>query len=164
MKNHELYSKTVDILVQAYFNDTLEHGNYCGCAVGNIIAANFGIELVKSSGKKSEVHPKMIPDFSYTANRGHLENPFHNGIWYYFKDKNKTPNGVVEQQVVMTGYSWEELLRIERAFENAWGYTTDDERMFCGLMAVIECLDLIHENNDTAITLTSKQKFQKQNA
>ncbi len=161
MKQELLYNKTVDILVQAYFNDTLEHGNYCGCAVGNIIAANCGIDLVKSGGAFSEVHPKKIPDFSYNKDSRHLENPLHNGIWYDFKDKNKALNDVVSKQVQMTGYSWEELLLIERAFEGVWNYTTDDERMFSGLMAVIECLDKIHENNDTAITQTSKLKFTK---
>lgn len=42
MKRPELYQKTVDILVKAYFDDTLQHGNCYACAVGNIIAGNCG--------------------------------------------------------------------------------------------------------------------------
>ena len=43
MRNKKLFDETVAILVKAYMNETLEHGEPCACAVGNLIAAR-GIE------------------------------------------------------------------------------------------------------------------------
>lgn len=40
MKNKELYQKSVDILLDAYNNRELAHGEPCGCAVGNLVRAN----------------------------------------------------------------------------------------------------------------------------
>ena len=34
------FSNSVDILVKAYFNDTLRHGNCLACAVGNLMQAS----------------------------------------------------------------------------------------------------------------------------
>lgn len=142
MKKPELYHKTVDILVQAYFNDTLEHGDYCGCAVGNLIAAHNGIEIIRT-----------VNDIHWGA-----QSPLGMG-WYAFKDEpNKMPIDV-RKAIKKTGYSFKEIYIIERAFENAEGGESDDEWMFNGLMAVIEVLDQIHENTDTEVTKVTKQKF-----
>jgi hypothetical protein len=42
MIKEPLYHKTIGILVDAYFDDTLQHGNCSACAVGNLVAAAKG--------------------------------------------------------------------------------------------------------------------------
>lgn len=145
MQNETLYNKTVDILVQAYFNDTLIHQNACGCAVGNIIAANMG----------------------YSYRKKHLgiwwadgRNPF----WPYVTCMGMfTPaayTGKSKIEIDSTGYSPMEIHLIESAFESVKIGAKD--RMFKALMAVIDVLDEIHGNTDAAATSATKQKFQRQ--
>lgn len=154
MKNKELYQKTVDILVQAYFNDTLEHSNCSACAVGNIIAANNGIEFERVIDTplkvywKGENHPSWDIVFS-TA----------------FGKQERTPEyyaGNAKDQIDSTGYAWQELAKVEYAFECAKRGRSNDEHMFNGLMAVIDVLDEIHENKDTEATTKTKARFKKE--
>ena len=139
MKNPELYNKTVDILVQAYLKDTLEHQDPCACAVGNIIASN-----------NSTKEP-----FSWVENR----NPDGEGSWYtqiVVFESNKLSPGVA-LQVANTGYSPKELRLIEHAFESA---SREGDWMFNGLMDVVAVLDKIHENTNEVITRQTKRKFE----
>src|SRR5687768_1919011 len=46
MKNPELYNRTVDILVDAYFKDALVSDDCTACACGNIISANLNYKRV----------------------------------------------------------------------------------------------------------------------
>ncbi len=163
MLKPELYNKTVDILVQAYFNDTLEHGNCYACAVGNMIAANCGYEFV---------------DFKRPLTGGNI----HTGIGHLFWDKNNNfednPVGSlthigsqrlfgkqISQQfhdhVNSTGYTFDELCQIEDAFEEG-NWENSKDLMFEGLLNVVSALDIIHQNNDTQVTQYSKSKFIKQ--
>lgn len=153
MKNEQLYNKTVDILVQAYFGDTLVHGNQCGCAVGNIVAANCGFKI---HGKGEDMYWKSTGTI------------WQDAAWYAFikKYKPEDPNSPYDpnkaaHQIKCTGYTFDELYQIEKAFEQAsWGKSNDDW-MFNGLMAVIDALDKIHENKDELITESSKKKFNR---
>lgn len=143
MKNEALYNKTVDILVQAYFNDTLQLGNPCGCAVGNLVAA-------ANCYKYKELEMGIIE--------------YGHGIWpswYNLINENYTQGDdrEGERQISSTGYTLDEIFWIERSFEFSGRF--DGDTMFNGLMAVIEVLDIIHENTDTAITIKSKSLFQK---
>jgi hypothetical protein len=48
MNRPEVYHKSVQILYDAYFNDTLDVMVNCyACAVGNLIAGNLGMEIEK---------------------------------------------------------------------------------------------------------------------
>lgn len=136
MKNKELYNKTVDILVQAYFNDTLRHGDCKACAVGNLIQANGGFNNFFTTWTEVFI----------TVYGEQAVNPTE----YY---------GEAKREIDSTGYAWPDLAKIEKAFESANGI--NDEKMFNGLMAVIEVLDQIHENTDQEVTKVSKQKFVK---
>jgi hypothetical protein len=139
MKNEALYNKTVDILVQAYFEDSLSHMLCQACAVGNIIA--YHTNQRDKSGKL------FCKDYSWSGLvRGH---------WIM-----DTPNEekIADIQVKSTGYTAQQLLQIETAFEKCNGV---GDRMFNGLMAVIEVLDQIHENTDTQITTSAKERFKK---
>ena len=150
MKRPELYHKTVDILVDAYFADTLEHGNCYACAVGNIIAANCNIQY----------------DPYYMA-RGKLIWKSGRSFWddvFYTSQSTQSfrideYEGNAKYQIDSTGYTVYELAKIEYAFETADKGKSEDEWMFNGLMAVVDVLDEIHENTDEEITLKVKSEF-----
>lgn len=142
MLRPELYQKTVDILVQAYFNDTLRHGSCSACAVGNIIAANNNIETEIDAGGL------------YWENSNNWYCELILGYYEYSVSQK------VVNQIKNTGYSIPEIISIEDAFEAA-EYYDDTDRMFNGLMNVIEVLDQIHENKDAEVTKVSKAKFVK---
>lgn len=55
-----------------------------------------------------------------------------------------------ERQEKSTGYTSEELYRIERAFIKECDQQSPDEDNFNGLCSVIECLKEIHEIDDTS--------------
>lgn len=136
MLKPELYQKTVDILVKAYFEDTLEHGNCSACAVGNIV--NY---------EKSKMSWSWANVFC-TSSRIQIVEP-------------NNYEGAAKDEIDSTGYTWRELAKIEYAFETAPKGNSGDEWMFNGLMAVIDVLDQIHENTDNQVTATTKQRFQK---
>lgn len=145
MKNYELYKKTCDILFAAYFNDTLEHKNCYACAVGNIVAANNGFHFIKKTkGTDAEI---------YTGG----------GVMYWDKENYFQTNVVREINmftsdneisdksnflISTTGYSFVELKLIERAFERTNEGNSKDEKMYNGLVAVLDCLKEIHEIKD----------------
>lgn len=130
------FENTVNILVQAYLNDTLEHGNCAACAVGNIVAASCNYEYLRRTDSCLKwMWSKYTPD------------------WYC------DFVGVQEsEQTRATGYSVEELNRIEMAFESV-PYGTDD-MMFQGLMRVIEALARIH-GVDLSVKENAKLLFVK---
>lgn len=169
MIKEELYNNTVDILVQAYFNDTLEHGNCYACAVGNIIAANAGFAFVNSSTVfPSETLFDEMPYTGFGELYWHKEYRWSDNLVKELRRSNIGLNAAVlnevqEKHLQLTGYSFEELSQIELAFERVADgiFTTDEEDMFNGLMSVIDALDIIHENTDTTITTSSKNKFAK---
>lgn len=157
MIKEELYNKTVDILVNAYFNDTLAHGNCFACAVGNIVAGNMG--------KKFEFHAggfylirrcdQRLVWEGFKPNDAKRTITAYCGILF-----NKCPTHV-EDQLKSTGYSYKELSQIELAFEEADWKESDDQRMFDGLMNVVNCLDIIHQNTNIEATTATKKRFEK---
>lgn len=154
MKKPELYQKTVDILVQAYFNDTLEHGNCAACAVGNIIAANNEIDF-----KRGDSTPCLFWDNKRLPVWG----------WIFQTDRDKkrqrfSPEsyiGEMKAEIDSSGYDLYDLRKIEYAFEMAEKGNSEEDYMFNGLMAVIEVLDTIHKNKDSETTINSKKRFEK---
>lgn len=132
------FNHTVNILVQAYLNGTLEHGNCKACAVGNIIRGN-GYDIVKDAKRKNETQwlLKIMTDI-----RGHINRP--------------TAPRVAARQIASTGYSIYELHLIEYSFENCGFGKNEDEYMFNGLMSVVDTLADIHN-----IDLTAKEEAKK---
>ena len=132
MKNEKLYQKTVDILVQAYFNDTLEHTKCHACVVGNLCGGKsaWSEVFMTAWGEQTLVKSRYV--------------------------------GEAKKQIDGTGYSLKQLMKIEFAFETADEGDSQDEWMFNGLMAVIDVLDKIHENKNEQLTIQSKNKFIKQ--
>jgi hypothetical protein len=153
MKNAELYHKTVNILVEAYFNDTLAHSDCSACAVGNIVAYNKGLKLKRI--KFLDRSHVIVVNADYGANTKWFEIvDFGGGI-----DEKALKDKETLEQISCTGYSPKEIVEIEHAFENCDKGNSEDEFMFNGLCAVIDALDVIHDNKDTTLTATNKAKF-----
>lgn len=145
--NKPTFEKTVDILVKAYLNDTLSHAACTRCAVGNIVEASIG-------------------NFSASM-------PFDNGEggWGWSnvfcteestKKQRIFPENYIDEaklQIDSTGYTWQELAKVENAFELVNGKTRD-QRMFAGLMAVVDVLAEIH-NVDLTVREEAKSLFVK---
>lgn len=160
MINESLYNKTVDILVQAYFDNTLEHQNCFACAIGNLICSANGFSFQKKGEYICMNHCvtlgwKEIDEWYNNSSTGFQK------IWAKFYRNPKEIHGEIKESVEKTGYCFDELLEIEKAFESVQNVNSDDEYMFNGLMAVIEVLDEIHQNKDEKITKETKQKFNK---
>lgn len=173
MKKPELYQMTVDILVAAYFNDTLIHGSCSACAVGNLAAAAKGYE-VRDLGYEVE---QSIPGLRPLAwiKDGNRVNPIWQNLFvtpYVEKLFGKIPrrgkqivrDKFLNHERIMgeiegTGYSWQQLAMIEKAFESTSLWLKPEKRMFAGLMAVVDMLDKIHENTDKAVNTTSRKRF-----
>lgn len=140
-KNIELYNKTVEILYQAYFDDTLTHGNCQACAVGNMVAANMGIPVRRFH----------IGYMGVSWARGC--NSWHN-VFMTETDTRiqlvriENYSGDAKVQIDSTGYAWHELAAIELAFEKADSGNSEEDHMFNGLVAVLEVLKQIHEIDD----------------
>lgn len=160
MKNETLYNKTVDILVEAYFNDELISQDCCACACGNLIAKN-------NNYKRVEIANKVM----WVTKDGEYINPlwsnvFATGVTTFFGfTVNKKQwlhlqnyNAEAKEEILSTGYQLHELTQIESAFEK--GYKGADP-MFNAMIAVIDVLDNIHDNKDSIRTTYTKQRFVK---
>lgn len=137
MKNEPLFNRTLSVLVKAYREDTLVHGNCAACAVGNVIAAAMGLTITKSYGAYMwpNGHRALWKYVFMTDNRiGQIQRPFN-----YV--------GRIKEQIDSTGYTWRELADIEYAFEAAPrgnGEYNSDQHQLNGLLAVYDALCDIH--------------------
>tara|TARA_R110000822_G_C14997765_1_gene460417 strand:+ start:58 stop:531 length:474 start_codon:yes stop_codon:yes gene_type:complete len=135
----EIYQKSVDILLDSYNAGTLFHGKCSACAVGNLVAANNDIELVKSINKWTE-----SPTAKWSEGV-----PLWNGVFatdsggqavfmYAYEGSTKT-------EIDSTGIPLTELMAIEKAFESA----ADEEEnngQYKGLCAVLDVMkDMVSE-------------------
>jgi hypothetical protein len=121
MKTPERFNKALKTLVQAFFNDTLAKGNCTQCAVGNMCGGRSDWSLVFIT--PSHGTQRIYED------------------WY---------DGNAKNVIDKTGYTWEELARIEFSFEkntkiNGREYDNFSkqeimEDQYRGLMAVVEVL------------------------
>lgn len=123
MKTPERFNRALKVLVQAFFNDTLAKGNCNKCAVGNICNGNLEWQEV------------------FVTRFGVQEiNP-------------KNYCGDAKYTIDITGYTWQNLSKVEKAFEentaiDTWrGYYDNNiskqeimEDQYRGLMAVVEVL------------------------
>lgn len=123
------------MLVKAYQNDTLIHGSCRACAVGNLVAAGCGINNIFDD---NEWRKKFLSEdfegwhfvFITSGREQHI-----------YPENYK---GAAKFQIDSTGYTWQELSKIEYAFETAPKGDTDDDWKLNGLLAVYEVLCEIH--------------------
>ena len=136
MKNKELFNRTVAVLVKAYQNDTLKHGSCRACAVGNLVAAGCGINNIFDDDewriKASDEDFRGWTNVFSTSRGEQLIMP-------------ENYRGPAKFQIDATGYTWQELAKIEYAFETAPKGDNDDDWMLNGLLAVYDVLCEIHE-------------------
>lgn len=157
------FQNTVDILVKAYLNDTLQHGNCYACAVGNIVADGLKCKVVKAPDGLKWSNGMPYPAWCYTKPDGWgAAFTTDNGNDYNStNDPNEVTsvtdfivlqNPIVRNQIEATGYTAEDLFKIEFAFEAAYKGRNPEDWMFNGLMAVVDVLAEIH-----GIDLTQKE-------
>lgn len=148
MNRPDIYKKSVQILYDAYFNDTLIHGECTACAVGNLVASNCGIQIKRSMDFFSEFMWKdKFPMWKmvHTANdEGQRISP-------------EKYLGEAKRQIDSTGYTWQETAKIELSFESAPKGNSDDDWMYNGLVAVLDCLAEIHGIEDVS---ADKKRFE----
>lgn len=127
-----LYRRTVDILFDAYFNDTLRHTDCWACAVGNLVFANMGYTLASCG--------------SWRDKQGEICSPeWYDAVTCDGKPIVRNLNGLTKIQIASTGYTLRETCRIERSFERCDNGKSPEDWMFNGLVAVLEVLKEIHE-------------------
>ena len=146
MKNADLYHKTVDILAKAYVNNQLHARNSCCCAVGNIIAANMGY-------RDNTWYPLWTAVFCTADSHKILGFEF---VFQTTHPKIYETHPGARREIDSTGYTWQELAKIEKAFEaNHRG----KDPMFNSLMACIKVLDKIHQVKDKEVKTQTRVKF-----
>lgn len=136
------FNHTVNVLVNAYLNDTLEHGECHACAVGNLVFACNRELAEKDRGAWFEVVVLTPSEFR--------DNEYDKIL------------ALANDQVKSTGYSIDELKQIEAAFEGANDDFINEDELYYkpdtyhGLMAVVDVLAEIH-----GIDLEAKEEAKK---
>lgn len=131
------FENSVNVLVRAYLNDTLEHCNCFACAVGNLVVAacgyNYDKEFIREQSSVGFKYPLVTKEHSSCKTMA-------GGSWYPLYDGNSNADSGME--IASTGYTVEQLRQIENAFEDhAYG---PGDNNFSGLMAVVDVLADIH--------------------
>lgn len=140
----ELYKQTEEVLYTAYFDDTLKHANCCYCAVGNICAASSKITGVEREAWSSLFITTGLPGMK---------------IQSVFTFSEYEPRDVEAMELIeATGYTKNELKKIEWAFESTDPGSSEEDYMFNGLVAVLEVLKDIHGITKEDIDLGRFQK------
>lgn len=143
------FNHTVNVLVKAYLNNTLQRSNCFACAVGNMIADSNNYIYCNRKGMLSWEKNNPEWQWVFVTISGEPEQFTEE---FNYKDLSK-------EQIDSTGYTWQELAKIEYAFER--NYKGEDP-MFNSLMAVVDVLADIH-NIDLKEREKSKLLFQHEN-
>jgi hypothetical protein len=138
------FEKAYNSLYNAFMNDTLAKGTCVACAVGNIVADSMGVKIENIDGSFfTSERVSFWSDIFFTS--------------YGFQVVNQHTSEQREMLFDLTGYSVEELMKIEFAFETntqipfihyeknhreALGISDKDiiDDQFRGLMAVMDVL------------------------
>lgn len=157
MYTKEKFHDTIGILVNAYMNDTLKHMDCAACAVGNIIAAKLHCTIERNPEQRNELLWKRGTAWLEPVWSRLFFTPRPQGKQRKWPKKNK---GYIKMQVDATGYTWQELALIEKAFESvnvplfnnklpSVRCNVDEDKWgFNGLMAVVDVLCQIHGMNE----------------
>lgn len=127
--NIEKFNETVSILVKAYMNDELRHQDCQACVVGNLCGGNWLWRFLFMTCESGIQAPTTI-----------------NSIWLRtigFESVDELLSAA-NNVCLSTGYTVEQLAKIEFAFESTPRVEDEDEWMFNGLMAVVSVLAEIH--------------------
>jgi hypothetical protein len=156
------FEKAYNALYNAFMNDTLAKGTCFACAVGNIVANAMGGKVHSNSDGlwRCSVENNWWSRLFYTSDTGQ-----HIFKVRYNPHVKNLRNDIYE----LTGYKWDELAKVEKAFEkhtkihfSAYDRYTEKEIMedqFNGLMAVMDVLiklDKVKEGKKYKDTFKSK--------
>lgn len=152
------FNDSVSILVKAYLNGTLLHGDCRACAVGNMVAHKMGIKITIEEDDYENCYASWDVG----------EASWYNHVFLGKVDAVISRNAMRQYKAI--GYTAHQVARIEHAFEDAKVRTygpipnmvkyNDDEWMFNGLMDVVDVLADIH-NIDLSVRENAKALFVK---
>jgi len=158
------FEKAYNALYNAFMNDTLAKSTCTACAIGNIVADAMGgkITIDEDGWYNCEIDNTWWSDMFYTNENGQRITT----IKMHPEIKN-----LRKRIYKLTGYKWNELAKVENAFENNtqilycnYIHYTEEEIMedqFKGLMAVMDVLielDEIKEGEKYKDTFRRKEK------
>lgn len=145
------FKHSVGVLVLAYLNDTLSHGQCDRCAVGNLLGGHKEWALVFCTQSHGNDRQQVIA----LGEREYVDRMSMKPaqVTWFTMDEEKL--GMLNAKsfglslIRNSGYTVLELARVEAAFEatNLCPYSLvwrKDENMFNGLMAVVDVLADIH--------------------
>jgi hypothetical protein len=170
------FEHSVSVLTKAYLNNTLAKGSCSACAVGNLIADGLGLVLVSHRnclfwGATNRNPEQAWSDYKQTPNWHRTLMVISGQLPAHEQPMSTEPVPIdSEEQLRATGYSDQELILIERAFEQASkqasipltepvvnpadaagvfgeSITTTENKeraMYLGLLAVVDVLAQIH--------------------
>jgi hypothetical protein len=133
------FNDAISALVKGYIHGTLAKGACAACAVGNIVAKGIGCDIVSHDGVFDWIgQVPCWPLVFITESSGNQSILPEN----YF--------GSIKDQIDSTGYTWQELAKVEKAFEqntkisfeNYENVTPEeiDKDQLNGLYAVVDVL------------------------
>lgn len=148
MIKQELYHRTVDLLLDAYNECRLKHGQCDACAVGNICGSSYwAARFITMDNEDQMINPSEF--------RGPVEDfdklrTYPNERWYNPDEKTILAlQQRADEVIAASGYSKEELMKIEFAFESSIKdkkeSANETKRQFIGLCAVLDALKEIHK-------------------
>ena len=138
------FNHTVSRLVTWSLKDELKHGDCAKCVVGNLCGGQSIWKYLFMTDEYGVQRAQRIQFFT----------AFNLG---FNSSEELLSNAVALCE--STGYSVEELARIEKTFELSGGVTVE-ERMFNGLIAVVDVLADIHKV-DLSVKEEAKKLFVK---
>jgi hypothetical protein len=161
------FEKAYNALYNAFMNNTLAKGTCTACAVGNIVADAMGAKVYKTEWE------------SFITFHCNYSNHWWGKMFVTYSDGQSITKISEDSEVKklrknilnLTGYTWRELAKVEKAFEENTEIPFDKynqyypeevmEDQFKGLMAVMDVLielDEVKEGNSYKETF--KHKFQ----
>lgn len=147
------FDHSVSVLVKAFFEGTLAKGSCAACAVGNLVADVCGYKITEN-----------LLDYDQTSPMWHFVfvTDMITGIQELSPE---CYSGEIARQIDSTGYTWQELAKVEKMFElntlinfQYYNKYTKQEIMqdqYNGLMAVV---DVLAEINEIDLTTTNQAK------
>lgn len=117
MKISERAQKAIDVFLNALEKGTLAKGTCTACAVGNLVAAGYGVEVIKGYKIDAEI----------IEGSGLVCSIDNTGWRYLFMTSSNEQEiqtealsmSIVKENILVTDFTWQELAQIEKAFENA---------------------------------------------
>jgi hypothetical protein len=160
------FEKAYNALYNAFMNDTLAKGTCKACAVGNIVADAMGAKVYKREWESSITFhcSKQIDWWQKMFVTGY-------GGQRITKISEDSKVKQLRKKILnLTGYTWRELARIEKTFEESTKignsyylkYTPEQimEDQFNGLMAVMDVMiELDNIKQGSTYKETFKNKF-----